>query len=126
VTVEADADRDGYGDETQDRCPTNSSIQGACPVAVDVLAPETSIGKHPPTKTRKRKVKFAFSASEPNATFECKLDQSRFTPCTSPFKKSVGVGKHRFAVRATDPAGNRDGSAAKYKWRVLSDGDQSS
>lgn len=126
VTVEPDADHDGYGDETQDRCPTNPSTQSACPVVADVIAPETSIGKHPPTKTRKRKVKFAFSANESNATFECKLDQSRFTPCTSPFKKSVGIGKHRFAVRATDSAGNRDSSAAKYKWRVLGDPGQNS
>jgi hypothetical protein len=30
-TVESDADHDGYGDETQDRCPTNASTQGPCP-----------------------------------------------------------------------------------------------
>lgn len=29
--VEPDADRDGFGDETQDLCPTNASTQGACP-----------------------------------------------------------------------------------------------
>ena len=31
-TVEADADRDGFGDETQDQCPTSSSTHGPCPV----------------------------------------------------------------------------------------------
>jgi hypothetical protein len=31
-TVEADADRDGFGDETQDACPTNAATQGPCPV----------------------------------------------------------------------------------------------
>jgi hypothetical protein len=30
-TVEADADRDGFGDETQDACPSNASTQGPCP-----------------------------------------------------------------------------------------------
>ena len=30
ATVEPDADRDGFGDETQDRCPTDASLQGAC------------------------------------------------------------------------------------------------
>jgi Ca2+-binding RTX toxin-like protein len=30
-TVEADADGDGYGDESQDRCPTDASTQGECP-----------------------------------------------------------------------------------------------
>jgi hypothetical protein len=30
--VEPDADGDGFGDETQDQCPTNASTQGPCPV----------------------------------------------------------------------------------------------
>ncbi len=30
--IEADADRDGYGDETQDACPTDATTQGTCPV----------------------------------------------------------------------------------------------
>ena len=29
--VEPDADHDGYGDETQDQCPTNAAAQGPCP-----------------------------------------------------------------------------------------------
>jgi hypothetical protein len=29
--IEADADKDGFGDETQDQCPTNASTQGPCP-----------------------------------------------------------------------------------------------
>jgi len=31
ATVEADKDGDGYGDETQDRCPQSDAYQGACP-----------------------------------------------------------------------------------------------
>jgi phage baseplate assembly protein gpV len=31
ASVEPDADSDGFGDETQDKCPTNSSTQGPCP-----------------------------------------------------------------------------------------------
>lgn len=30
--LEADADRDGFGDESQDGCPTNAAVQTACPV----------------------------------------------------------------------------------------------
>ena len=30
--VEPDADHDGFGDETQDQCPTNGTTQGPCPV----------------------------------------------------------------------------------------------
>jgi hypothetical protein len=32
-TAESDADHDGFGDETQDQCPTNASTQGPCPVS---------------------------------------------------------------------------------------------
>ena len=31
AVVEPDADRDGFGDETQDACPSSASAQGACP-----------------------------------------------------------------------------------------------
>lgn len=30
--LEPDADHDGFGDETQDACPSNPAAQGACPV----------------------------------------------------------------------------------------------
>ena len=33
ATVEADADQDGYGDETQDACATDATTQLTCPVA---------------------------------------------------------------------------------------------
>jgi hypothetical protein len=32
ATLEADADHDGFGDETQDQCPTVATTQGPCPV----------------------------------------------------------------------------------------------
>jgi hypothetical protein len=36
VSVEPDADNDGFGDETQDACPQSAATQGACPtVTVD-------------------------------------------------------------------------------------------
>lgn len=32
ATVEPDADKDGYGDVTQDQCPQSASVQGECPI----------------------------------------------------------------------------------------------
>ena len=32
ASLEADADGDGYGDTTQDKCPSDASTQGTCPV----------------------------------------------------------------------------------------------
>ncbi|MGC1799313.1 MAG: hypothetical protein WA701_02910 [Solirubrobacterales bacterium] len=37
--LEADADHDGFGDETQDQCPTDASTPGACPVTPVTTAP---------------------------------------------------------------------------------------
>ncbi len=34
AVIEPDADGDGYGDETQDKCPQSASTQSPCPVAV--------------------------------------------------------------------------------------------
>ncbi len=38
--IEPDADHDGFGDETQDQCPTNTAIQGPCP---DTTPPTATI-----------------------------------------------------------------------------------
>jgi len=39
AVIEADADNDGFGDETQDGCPQSAAIQIACPlIAVDASA----------------------------------------------------------------------------------------
>jgi secreted trypsin-like serine protease len=94
-------------------------------------APRTRITKHPKKKVTlkakavdgsakanaKARAKFKFKASEP-ATFRCKLDKKKFRKCSSPYKKKVAVGKHKFKVRATDSVGNRDASPAKFKWKV--------
>ncbi len=34
AVIEPDADGDGYGDETQDKCPQSATTQGVCPVLV--------------------------------------------------------------------------------------------
>ena len=115
--LEPDADQDGYGDETQDGCPTEAAVQGPCP---DGTAPKTTITKAPKskikTKKRRAKVRFAFSSSEAS-TFSCTLD-GKTKPCTSPFEVKVKKGKHRFSVVATDIAGNVDRTPAKHEFRV--------
>jgi hypothetical protein len=47
-TIEADADGDGYGDDTQDLCPTDGTTHGACPV---VTPPPTTTPTTPITST---------------------------------------------------------------------------
>jgi hypothetical protein len=113
--VEPDADHDGFGDETQDGCPTDARRQGPCP---DVDPPETAITGHPKKTASTRRVRFRFSADEPGSTFECKLDKRPFRPCLSPFSRKVAPGPHVFRVRSRDVAGNLDASPARFAWRV--------
>ena len=38
AVLEPDADRDGFGDETQDQCPTSATTQGPCPTTAPTTA----------------------------------------------------------------------------------------
>ncbi len=87
----------------------------------DTEAPETTIDGPKKVKTTKKKaaVEFAFESSESDSTFECSLDDGPFAACTSPDKFKAKLGKHSFAVQATDAAGNTDASAAKQTFKVV-------
>jgi len=62
---------------------------------------------------------FTFTANEPGVTFECNVDNAGFAACMSPLAlTAMAQGGHSFAVRATDAAGNTDGSAAMRSWMV--------
>jgi hypothetical protein len=90
------------------------------PGASDQTPPETTITKDPPDESSKTRGKYKFKSSEANSTFECKLDKDKFKACTSPRKvKHLDDGKHKFKVRAVDPAGNVDPTPAKDKFKVV-------
>jgi hypothetical protein len=145
AVVEPDSDGDGFGDETQDGCPTDASTQGGCPppdgdgdgltdaqdacptapgpssnggCPIDSDAPETAITKEPPNRGEENKVKVKFIADEPNSTFDCRIDKKPWKSCTSPKKFKVKDGKHEFQVRAVDPTGNADLTPDRDKFRV--------
>jgi hypothetical protein len=86
----------------------------------DSSAPQTTISKRPANRGKRRKARYRVEASEPQSTFECKLDRRPFKPCSSPRKlKRLKPGRHRFKVRATDGAGNTDPSPARDRFRVV-------
>jgi hypothetical protein len=128
AVLEPDADSDGFGDETQDQCPTDASTQSPCPKgpAADTMPPGTAITRHPKglveTDHQKVKVKFSFSSDEVGSTFECKLDRTPFKPCSSPkryrIKATEKVKEHTFWVEAIDSAGNKDATPAKRSFKV--------
>jgi len=84
---------------------------------VDTVAPGTTIKSKPAKLVTRRTVKFTFASKETGVTFTCKLDKRAWRPCTSPKKFRIKVGKHRFAVRATDTAGNTDATPAVYRFK---------
>ena len=125
--IEPDVDADGFGDETQDQCPTDTSTQVPCPPGADTDPPDTEITKTPPNKNKKSKARYKFTSDDPSATFECSLkgkglDQAvkQFVDCDSPRKyKGLDEGKFKFQVRAVDAAGNVDSTPAKDKFKVV-------
>ena len=83
---------------------------------VDTLAPDTSIGSGPSGAVRSRSASFALAGG---AGFECSLDGGPYAPCGSPATFSgLAEGRHTFAARAIDAAGNVDASPANRAFSV--------
>ena len=84
----------------------------------DVLAPDTTISSGPSGLTNDATPTFAF-ASEPGATFECRVDAAAYAVCSSPFTSpGLNEGPHTFSVRAKDGAGNADATPATRSFTV--------
>ena len=86
----------------------------------DTVAPVVSIDEAPESRTTERSASFAFRADEDVRRFECRLDAGPFEDCVSPHNVPgpLAFGRHVFAVRATDFAGNT-GKPARHRWRVV-------
>lgn len=85
---------------------------------VDTVAPETTIASGPTGSSGSSSAVFTFS-SEQGANFACSLDGEAFSACASPKSYSgLADGSHTFRVRATDGAGNVDGTPAERIWTV--------
>jgi hypothetical protein len=88
------------------------------PQLPDTTSPETIPGQGPSGRTKSRSATFAFGSGETGATFECRLDDALFAPCSSPQAVRVKPGKHTFEARARDAAGNADATPASWSWTV--------
>jgi hypothetical protein len=88
------------------------------PAPKDTTAPIVTITAAPDAATPATSATFAFSASEPQVTFSCRLDGGAWQACTSPrVVQGLALGSHTFAARGTDKAGNV-GAAASRSWTV--------
>lgn len=94
------------------------------PPKPDRRPPATQLRRHPAAPLfasgRRRRVSFAFTASEPGSSFHCKLDGQPWRICRSPRAYRVPPGRHVFRVFAIDAAGNPDRSPATFGFRVRS------
>jgi hypothetical protein len=84
----------------------------------DGIPPETTILSGPTGAHSSPNATFVFGSSKPGR-FECSLDGSPFSPCTSPqMYKGLAEGTHTFAVRAVDLSGVADPTPATQTWIV--------
>jgi hypothetical protein len=122
ATVEPDADGDGFGDETQDACPSQKATQGAC----DRTKPSIS-------GLRVKRGKISYRLSEPakvsiaiakRARRHFKQIGRKFSGpgrkgangVRLPRARALVPGAYRVTVTATDPAGN--GSVRKAAFKI--------
>lgn len=83
-------------------------------------APQTTLRRKPPKRSRDRTPTFRFGADEAGAKFECRIDKRPFRPCKSPYTaKPLSPGGHLFKVRARGDSGAADPSPASYAFKVL-------
>ncbi len=85
---------------------------------VDATPPHTSVTSGPAegSTTSDFTPTFAFSSTEVDSVFECKVDSGSFANCASPQTTTpLADGPHTFQVRATDLASNTDpGPVARH------------
>jgi hypothetical protein len=72
----------------------------------------------PANPTNQTSASFSFTDTEAGVSFQCQLDGSAFSICSSPKAYSaLRQGSHTFSVRAQDAAGNQSG-AASFTWTI--------
>src|SRR3954452_23720532 len=102
-----------------DASPATRSFTVATAPPPDTTAPDTTITSGPTGTTSDNSPTFAFTATEANSVFECRVDSGAWADCTSPWTTAAfSDGAHSAAVRATDVAGNTDASPATRAFTV--------
>ena len=86
---------------------------------VDTVGPDTILTAVEPDPTNDATADFTFASDKAGSTFTCSVDDTPFTPCSSPYATpALAQGSHSFGVRATDLAGNTDLTPAAWSWTL--------
>jgi len=126
ATLEPDADNDGWGDETQDKCKASAGPNEGCPAPTPPAGPPVPTEAVPNTKLGKvtivaaqKKVTFRFTSTVGGSKFQCKLDKKPWKPCKSPKVYSgLKEGRHSFKVKAIGPTAVPDPTPVKRSFRI--------
>ncbi|HEV7774040.1 MAG TPA: hypothetical protein VGO48_12220 [Conexibacter sp.] len=101
--------------------PGASGISPDVVFTVDTVAPTTTVVEGPGAVSGAHTQAITFAASEPGVTFTCAVDGRRSKPCASPITlRHLRLGRHTFAVRARDAAGNPQRTPTRLRWQVVS------
>ncbi|MGZ6587943.1 MAG: Ig-like domain-containing protein [Solirubrobacteraceae bacterium] len=102
-----------------DASPATRSFTVSTALPPDTTPPDTTITSGPTGTTTDNSPTFAFTATEANSVFECRVDSGAWADCTSPWTTAaLGDGAHSVSVRATDVTGNTDASPATRSFTV--------
>ncbi len=99
--------------------PTNPVPASPTPASPLSSPPDTTIDSGPSGVLDSTTAGFAFSSSQANSTFQCKLDADPWEACTSPQQyTALAQGAHTFQVRAINAEGEPDPTPAQASWSV--------
>jgi Ca2+-binding RTX toxin-like protein len=105
--------------------PYRTSDHDSVVIGLNLDAPSnTTIDSTPANPSNSSSASFSFSGTDDvtppgSLTFECNLDGSGFSSCSSPQTySSLADGSHTFQVRAIDGAGNVDPTPASFTWTI--------
>lgn len=102
--VEPDADGDAFGDVTQDGCPTDPAIQGACPVVLppDLTGPAVGISRRTRRLTRRGvvRVRLRCPQAEPAGCLSGRLRLTSAKRVQVAVRRIVRLGSKRFSIAA--------------------------
>jgi hypothetical protein len=108
---------DDTGSSLADFAPALPTPQPNSEAGPNSTCPNTQITRKPKAKTTDRTPKFEFTGGD---GFECDLDSGGFEECDSPHEPGrLKRGKHTIEVRATEIDLSRDGTPAKYTWKIV-------
>ena len=134
ATIEPDGDGDGFGDETQDQCPSQGTTQGACDTTapgvnglkvkdgkasyslnetatvtlkLEKKSPGRKIGKKCVKQTPKNKEKKRCSRWKPVGKAFAGTGMAGANQVTLPNGKKLGRGSYKLTLTAIDAAGNQ-------------------